>query len=35
MYPQSIGNGAGQLSAGDLEGLAAMYGSLPCPLIPD
>lgn len=35
MYPQSIGNGAGQLSAGDLEGLATMYGSLPCPLIPD
>lgn len=35
MYPQSIGNGAGQLSSGDLEGLAAMYGSMPCPLIPD
>lgn len=35
MYPQSIGNGAGQLSAGDLEGLAAMYGSLPCPALPD
>lgn len=35
MYPQSIGNGAGQLSAGDLDGLAAMYGSQPCPLIPD
>lgn len=35
MYPQSIGNGAGQLSAGDLEGLAVMYGSQPCPLIPD
>jgi hypothetical protein len=35
MYPQSIGNGAGQLSAGDLEGLSTMYGSLPCPAIPD
>lgn len=35
MYPQSIGNGAGQLSAGDLEGLAAMYGSQVCPVIPD
>ena len=35
MYPQSIGNGAGQLSAGDLEGLRTMYPSSPCPLIPD
>lgn len=35
MYPQSIGNGAGQLSAGDLEGLRTMYPSNPCPLIPD
>ena len=35
MYPQSIGNGAGQLSAGDLAGLHEMYLNHPCPLIPD
>ncbi|MBI1351726.1 MAG: matrixin family metalloprotease [Actinomycetales bacterium] len=34
MYPQSIGNGAGQLSAGDIAGLHAMYLDHPCPLIP-
>ncbi len=35
MYPQSIGNGAGQLSAGDVAGLRAMYLDNGCPLIPD
>ena len=35
MYPQSIGNGAGQLSAGDIAGLHAMYLDHTCPLIPD
>jgi len=32
MYPQSIGNGAGELSAGDLEGLRTMYPSDSCPV---
>jgi hypothetical protein len=35
MYPQSIGTGAGQLSAGDIAGLHAMYLDHTCPLIPD
>ena len=35
MYPQSLNNGAGQLSAGDIDGLRTMYPSNPCPVIPD
>jgi hypothetical protein len=35
MYPQSLNNGAGQLSAGDIDGLRTLYPSNPCPAIPD
>jgi len=35
MYPQGLTNGAGSLSAGDIEGLRTMYPSNPCPPIPD
>lgn len=35
MYPQGLTNGAGALSAGDIEGLRTMYPSNPCPAIPD
>jgi len=35
MYPQGITNGAGSLSAGDIDGLRTMYPSNPCPAIPD
>ncbi|MHB1065738.1 MAG: matrixin family metalloprotease, partial [Georgenia sp.] len=35
MHSQILNNGAGQLSAGDIDGLRTLYPSNPCPAIPD